>query len=204
MGVFGAGRVLTNGNIVSVVRANVATSVVREVGVSLSKLALKKAGARLAGKVLIKSKAWQKAFLHIAEHFTVDALAHKATHGVFAKALRSPKALERLIVSAVKSPSRKFISRATIEGVARGKPVVIIEREFGEVIGDVFVNEGGKIVQQTVDKVVTETVQEVVNGKIVTKTITKTVKVPVQCKILRIVVDFTGRPITAIPVAEFL
>jgi hypothetical protein len=142
-----------------------------ELGKDLLKLALRRAGSRLAGKILIESKAWQKAFLHIAEHFTLDLLKEKASHTIFTAALRNRTAVERLIITTVKGPSHRAITRATIDGVAAGRPVIILERVFQEVIGEEFKRQGGELVLQN------------------------------QCKILRVIIDITGRPVTAYPVS---
>lgn len=154
--------------------ANIATKAAREVGKDILKLALKRAGTRIAGKILIKSKAWGKAFLHIAEHFSVEPLLKKGTHTLFKAPLRNRAAVEALIVKAVKNPSRKIVSRATVHGVRAGRPVIIIEREFTEVIGETFKQAVGEEAKKIAD-----------------------------CKILRVIVDITGRPITAYPVEAF-
>lgn len=158
-----------------VVFANIPSTIIKETGEALAKLALKKAGKRLASKLFLKSRAWQKAFVHVAEHFNLKALAQKAVHTVFVDALRSRGALEGFLKETALKPTRKIISRMTIDGVPAGKPVVVLEREFSQVIGETFAKtQGGQIERKAA------------------------------CKILRIIVDFTGRPITAYPVSEFL
>ncbi len=145
--------------------------IARQAGKRFVALALKKAGSRLAGKLFLNSKAWVKAFEHVAEHFSVKALASKASHSVFTTAFRSKPAVEKLIRQALKGPTKKYISRLTIGGDAIGRPCVVIEKEFAEVIGETFKKVGAEIVKQE-------------GG---------------DCKWLRIVVDITGRPITAFP-----
>jgi hypothetical protein len=136
----------------------------KEIGEKLVKLASKKAASRILGKLATNSKAWRKAFEHIAMHF--GPIEGKASHAIFEKAFRSKAGVEKLIRTALTSLGRSpVVSKLTIDGVAAGKPCVILEKEFSEVIG--------KIGDEP-------------------------------CKILRIVVDFTGKPITAFPVKQFL
>ncbi|MEK6701726.1 MAG: hypothetical protein AABZ53_05655 [Planctomycetota bacterium] len=133
--------------------------VTEEVGAKFAALALKKAGTRISGKVLTGSPHWKAAFVHVAEHFGPQA--GKASHAIFEAALRSQRALETLIQSAALKPSLKYLGRETIGGMAVGRPVIVLEREFGRVIG--------KIGQDN-------------------------------CTVLRLVLDITGKPITAYPI----
>jgi hypothetical protein len=143
----------------------------QDVGEAALKQMLRKAGTKLVGKIFLKSQAWKVAFVHVAEHFTLKALATKETHTVFVKALRSEKALEKLIVKAIRGPSRKYISRATVHNVTAGKPVIILEREFKEVIGETFARSATGPVRRG------------------------------ECRFLRVIVEVaTGRPVTAYPI----
>jgi hypothetical protein len=135
----------------------------KEVGKGLVKLAAKKAASRILGKLAVNSKAWGKAFVHIAEHF--GPVEGKASHAIFTESLRSKTAIEKLLRQALTKLGRApVVGKLTISGVPAGKPCVILEKEFAEVIGKIE------------DK---------------------------PCKILRIVVDYTGKPITAYPVEKF-
>ncbi|HYE73917.1 MAG TPA: hypothetical protein VEF04_11330 [Blastocatellia bacterium] len=154
-----------------------AKKAVKEVGKKLASLGFKNAGKRLAGKLFIGSGAWNKAFKHVALHFSEAAFAKKASHSVFHSAFRSKAALETLLKDAVTKPSRKILTRATIDGVPAGRPVVVLEREFGQEIGEML----GRQMENGAEKIV---------------------RTP--CKILRVVVDITGRPVTAFPVPTFL
>jgi hypothetical protein len=151
----------------------IAKAVVKEIGKRAAALALKKAGSRLAGKLFLNSREWIKAFEHIAEHFSLRALATKATHSVFLASLRNKSAVEGLINQALRGPTRKYLWRLKIanEVIPLGRPCVMIEREFAQVIGETFENVGGQFVK----------------------------KEGADCKWLRIIVDYTGRPITAYP-----
>jgi len=142
-------------------------------GKRLVALALRKAGSRIAGKLLTGSKEWTKAFEHIAEHFSEEALQHKISHSVFRATLRSRSLLEPLLKDAVLKPSRKVVSQLRLHGVSLGRVCVIIEREFADVIGEDITHTAEGVVRRP-------------------------------AKILRVVVDITGRPITAFPVLEFL
>lgn len=144
----------------------------QEAGKGFLKLALRRSASRLTGKMLTGSKAWAVAFKHIAEHFSLGPLATKATHTVFVQVFRNKKACEALIAQAVKGPSRRYISRATVHGVTAGRPVIILEREFQHLVGETF------------SKAAPEAK-------------------PVACRILRVIVDFTGKPITAYPIEVF-
>lgn len=138
--------------------------VVKEIGRKAARLAVKKAGSRFFGHITRNSRAWQKAFAHIAEHFA--AVPGKASHAIFEKKFHSVDAIENLLKRALSGPSRSpLLTKLTIDGAPAGKPAVVIEREFGEVIGRIGEKE---------------------------------------CRILRLVVDFTGRPVTAFPVDKFL
>ena len=132
--------------------------------------ALKKARSRMFGKLALGSSGWTKAFPHIAEHFTEAALKSKPVHAIFAKKFASENGLKGLLQQAISKPSRTFLSRETVDGVASGRIVVLVEREFGEAIGEEVVRQTGK-------------------------------REP--CKILRIVIDLAGNPITAYPVKKF-
>jgi hypothetical protein len=143
-----------------------------EVSARLIRLAVRKAGTRMAGKLLIGSGPWIKAFEHIAEHFERKWVFQKGTHGVFASALRSRGALEPLIKIAVTKPSRTVAGRVAVNGVFSGRICVILEREFAEVIGVELKHSGGALSE-------------------------------VEAKILRVIVDINGKPITAFPVASF-
>jgi hypothetical protein len=143
-----------------------------EVSENVVRLAIRRAGARLAGKILVGSNAWRKAFEHIAEHFEARFVYQKGVHGVFVSALRSREALEPLVKLAVTKPSRKAVGRASVNGVFSGRVCTIIEREFTEAIGEELRLEKGVLTS-------------------------------VEAKILRIIVDVRGKPITAFPVASF-
>jgi len=159
------------GQLIYAQSAAVAKSVIREIGKRLAALALKKAGSRLAGKMFLNSKAWVKAFEHIVEHFSLKAAAGKASHSLFTATLRNKQAVEGLIRQALKSPTKKFLSRLTIAGHPNGVPCVVIEKEFAQVIGETFEKVGEQFVKKE-------------GG---------------DCKFLRVVIDYTGRPITAFP-----
>ena len=138
--------------------------VVKEIGKRLTKLAAKKAGSRLVGHMTRGSRAWQKAFRHIREHFRV--MGNKASHAIFKKKYHSEGAIKQLIQQAVSRPScAPVTTKLTIGGESIGRPAVILERKFKEAIGTI----GDEA-----------------------------------CHVLRVVVDYTGRPITAYPVKEFL
>jgi hypothetical protein len=136
----------------------------REIGRGLARLAVKKAGSRFLGHIAKNSREWRKAFEHIAEHF--GPVPGKEVHAIFVAKFCSKEAVEALITKALSKPNRSpILSKLTIDGLPVGKPCVVIEREFTEVIG----HQGAK-----------------------------------ELKILRIVVDFTGRPVTAFPVEKFV
>ena len=143
-----------------------------EVSEGVVRLAIRRAGARLAGKILVGSNAWRKAFEHIAEHFEKRFVYQKGLHGVFVSALRSREALEPLVKLAVTKPTRKAVGRASVNGVFSGRICTILEREFANAIGVEWRLEGGVLTS-------------------------------VEAKILRIIVDVRGKPITAFPVAKF-
>lgn len=137
---------------------------VKEIGERLARLAVKKAGTRVLGHIARNSKEWRKAFEHIAEHF--GPVPGKAVHAIFEPKYCSKEAIEELVKKALGKPGRSpVLSKLTIDGVPMGKPAVVIEREFVEVIG----REGDT-----------------------------------ELRILRIVVDFTGRPVTAFPTKAFV
>jgi len=128
-----------------VVYASIWTSAARkaaaEVGKDIMKGAFRKAGSRFLGKLLIRSKAWDKAFVHIAEHFSLKLVSQKATHGVFVASLRNRAALEKMIIKTVKGPSRKLISRATVDGVKAGRPgegIAAAVKEIGALLARHF------------------------------------------------------------------
>jgi len=151
--------------------ATVGRKIVKQIGKKLTKLSLKKAGSRIVGKINVKSRFWNRAFEHIALHF--KPVAGKVSHAVFEPAFRSRTAVEKLIKSVVSKASRApVLTKATIDGVPLGKPVVILEKEFSEVIGKITVEQSGKLVEKPL-------------------------------KILRVIVDYTGKPITAYPVEKF-
>ena len=111
------------------------------------------------------SRDWNKALEHVALHFRPISIELKKKHGVFEPKFRTREAVEALISKALTKLGRKpVVTRLTIDNVPAGKPAVILEKEFTEIIG----HEGDH-----------------------------------ECKILRIIVDFTGRPITACPVGKF-
>ena len=152
----------------------VGKQVVKQIGKRLTALALRKAASRIVGKMATNSRFWVKAFEHIALHFSEDALASKAVHAVFLKKFCSKAAVEDLIRQGASKAGRRTLSKATFGGVPIGTPVVVLEREFSQVIGHELTKAAGGAVTR------------------------------VECKILRIIVDFTGRPITAFPVSKFL
>ena len=142
----------------------IAKKALKEIGKKAAKIAVRKAGSRFFGHITRKSRFWSKAFEHIAEHF--EPAANKASHAIFEPKFRNVEAIETLLKKALSGPTRHpVLTKLTIDGVPAGKPAVVIERQFTEVIG-----RAGKA----------------------------------ECRILRIVVDFTGRPITAFPVDKFL
>ena len=124
----------------------------------------KKAGSRILGHIARNSRVWEKALEHIALHF--KPMAGKAAHVIFEPKFRNMKAIEELVTKAMtKLGWKPVVTQLTdAAGVAVGKPAVILEKEFAEVIGR---------------------------------------KGATECKILRVIVDFTGRPITAYPVDKF-
>jgi hypothetical protein len=113
--------------------------------------------------------------LHIAEHFSLRVLSEKAAHTVFALPLRSRQALEPFIAKTVRGAGKRTITRATIDGVAAGRPVIVLEREFPQVLGETF----RKNAQGNAERVA-------------------------ECRILRVIYDWTGRPVTVYPVETFL
>jgi hypothetical protein len=139
----------------------------------LIRLIIRKGGSKIAGKILLGSGPWIKAFEHIAEHFERKWVFQKGTHGVFLSALRSRGALEPLIKIAVTKPSRKIVGRTAVNGVFAGRVCVILEREFAEAIGQELKLEAGGAVSE------------------------------LEAKILRVIVDINGKPVTAFPVASF-
>ena len=151
----------------------VARKTAEEVSVRLVRQAIRKAGSRMAGKILVGSAAWLKAFEHIAEHFAENLVVEKGTHGVFKAALRSRGALEPLVSQAVRRPSSTLVGRAAVHGVFAGRICVILEREFAEEIGEELRVEAGGVIKRT------------------------------GAKILRVIVDVRGKPITAFPVTKF-
>ncbi len=146
----------------------------KEVGARALRVGLRRAGAKTIAKLMIESSAWKRAFVHIAEHFAIDAIKEKGQHTVFTLALRSTEAIKPLIVATAKGPSHKYISRALVHSVRAGKPVIVLERVFQEVIGETF-----------------KEIEE--NG---VKKIVKTA----DCKVMRIILDLKGTPLSAYPV----
>jgi hypothetical protein len=151
--------------------------VTRQIGKKLTKLALQKARSRILGNLLRDSKTWKKAFKHIALHFDEKLVHKKAAHTVFKRAHRSKGAVEELLAKVARKPDRAVqLSKATnLDGVANGIPVVILEKRIESV--------GTKLVLKT------DAVGEIIEHETV--------------HILRVVVDYTGRVITAYPVKEF-
>lgn len=142
----------------------IARQVEKQIGKKLARLMAKKAGSRILGHIARKSRVWSSALEHIALHFR--PIAGKAAHAIFEPKYRNIQAVEDLVTRAISKLGRKpVVAKLTdAAGVAVGKPAVILEKEFAEVIGR---------------------------------------KGTVECKILRIIIDFTGRPITAYPVDKF-
>jgi len=116
-----------------------------EVSTRLVRLAVRKAGSRLAGKILTGSAAWVKAFEHISEHFVERYVYEKAKHGVFKSALRNQSALEELIRRAVRGPSSVKVGKLAVHGEFTGRTCVILEREFSEEIGEELSHVAGTI-----------------------------------------------------------
>jgi hypothetical protein len=144
-----------------------------EVSVRVVRLAIRKAGSRLAGKILTGSAAWIKAFEHISEHFVERYVYEKAKHGVFKSALRNQSALEELIRRAVRGPSSVKVGKLAVHGEFTGRTCVILEREFSDVIGE----ELRRLEDGTIERA--------------------------PAKILRIILDVDAKPVTAMPVASF-
>jgi hypothetical protein len=144
-----------------------------EVAVRTVRLAIRKAGSRLAGKILTGSAAWLKAFEHISEHFVERYVYEKAKHGVFKSALRNQSALEELIRRAVRGPSSVKVGKLAVHGEFTGRTCVILEREFSEEIGE----ELRRLADGTIERT--------------------------PAKILRIILDVDAKPITAMPVASY-
>ncbi len=151
--------------------AAVPKQAIKELGKGGARLLLKKGASRFFSKVAMQSKAWGKAFEHIAEHLSLKAAAAKATHTVFAEAFRNRAAVEKLIMQAAKKYSKKYVRQMPVHGESIGRWCVVIEKEFPEVIGETFELIGGQVVKRA-------------NG---------------DCRWLRLVIDYTGRPITAYP-----
>jgi hypothetical protein len=145
--------------------ATIIRKVTNEIGKDLAKLMAKKAPSRVLGHLARDSRVWKKAFEHIAEHF--EPIAGKPAHAVFEPKYRSMTAMQELITKAMTKLGRApVVTKLTdAAGVPVGKPAVILEKEFAEVIGR---------------------------------------KGATECRILRVVVDFTGRLITAYPVEKFV
>jgi len=78
-------------------------------------------GKKAFGKLFLESKAWEKAFVHIAEHFSFTELARKAVHTFFVDALRSTTASKPFIKETLLKPTRKIISRRTTCGYIRAR-----------------------------------------------------------------------------------
>jgi hypothetical protein len=158
--------------------ANIASKAAGEIGKDLVKLMLRKSSSRVIGQILKDTKAWKKAFSHIAEHFTLQVLKDKGFHTVFKSAFKSEKAVMKLIVQTCRAPTKRIVTKATVQisgqAVAEGIPVTIIERTFAEAIGESF--------------------EQVVEGE------TKRTVSRGDCHILRVIVDYTGRVISAFPV----
>jgi hypothetical protein len=172
---------LTTDQLKAKIATEVEKRVVKQIGKRLSALALRKAASRIIGKMAVGSRYWVKAFEHIALHFSEQSLAKKAVHSVFSPKFRTRQAVEELIRQGASKTGRRTLTKATIEtageSVPLGKPVIILEREFSQVIGE----ELRRSVQNN-----TEVIMRV------------------ECKILRIIVDYTGKPISAYPVSKFL
>jgi hypothetical protein len=143
----------------------------RELGPKIMSIVLRRRTARLVGK------QWDKAFAHIAEHFSQRTAfaAARRTAGIFTRELCAKDAIEKLVTQAVKKPSAKTISRAFVHGVSAGEPVVIVEREFGHVIGQAFKRE-----------VIDGVEQIVLEG---------------DCRVLRVVYNCAGEILSAFPVS---
>jgi len=153
-------------------KAKIPASVAKEIGRQIAVKALTAAAKKAATKLARGSRAWTKAFTHIAQHFNPSLFGNRVTHGVFVSALRRKDLLEPLIEETLKK-GRRQITKAVVHDVAEGRPVVIIEREFEQIIGVTRFRRGEGVVAEN-------------------------------CRILRVIVDVTGTPVTAYPVTEFL
>jgi hypothetical protein len=163
------------------VRANIWTKAARramsEFGEAVLRQALKNTSRRVLGKLFTGSREWIKAFEHISEHFVLKFIAKKETHTVFVTGLRSRQALEPLIRQTAKGYSHRWVGQSIVHSVKAGRPVIALEREFSQIIGETYKHEmrnGVKVAVKTAD-----------------------------CKILRVILDITGKPITAYPVSGF-
>src|SRR5262249_6982759 len=143
----------------------------RQLGKRLTLHAFKKAGEWITNKMFLGSREWLKAYEHIAEHFSERALQEKAKHSVFAKPYRNRAGLEKLLNKGAKPGAKRWVTCEKVHGNPVGRPVVILEREFAEPIGESLKKVGENIERRP-------------------------------ARILRIIVDTTGDPVTSYPVFE--
>lgn len=153
----------------------------RELGPRIMRIVFSKRTVRFVGK------QWEKAFAHITEHFSAQRAlaAGRSTAGIFVSKFRGKEAIERLITDAVKSPSAKTVSRSFVHGVSAGEPVVIVEREFGHVIGEAFKLVQGQVVKDVEKQVINGVERVIWNG---------------DCNVLRVIYNSAGEIVTAFPV----
>jgi hypothetical protein len=117
-------------------------------------VARRNASTRVCGLLVARgrSKEWDEAYVHIAEHFERDP--QKPKHTVFNKKYRDQEALRGLLLRAASGPSAIRLTKLTIDGEPVGRPAVEILRLFGEEIGDsaelvclrIFVDFQGKLI----------------------------------------------------------
>jgi hypothetical protein len=165
---------LTSMHVFADVKGAAGKVVVKAVTRKFFQRALRNVARRVGGHLIRESRAWQKAFAHIAEqHFSEQA--EKLVNGVFLSKFRNQESIEQLLREAVRGAQRRTVLPAGHPDNTSGRAVIRLEIQFFEKI------VGEKFVQLTKDDA----------GRMV------------PCKFLRIFLDVTGRPITMFPVTGF-
>jgi hypothetical protein len=177
----GAGLVLIANLAGKGARKAAAKLAARELGPRIMKVVFGKRTVRFVGK------QWERAFAHITEHFSARGAlaAGRSTAGIFLPQFRAKEVIQRLITDAVKSPSAKTVSRSFVHGVTAGEPVIIVEREFGHVIGEAFKMVQGQVVKDVEKEMVNGVERILWNG---------------DCRVLRVIYNSAGEILTAFPV----
>jgi len=147
-GVLGTGLAagLTGIHVFADVKGAAERAVVKEVSRRFFQRALRNVGRKVAGHLVRESRAWQKAFLHIAEeHFSEQA--EKLVNGVFLSKFRNQESIEQLLREAVRGAQRRIVLPAGHPDNTSGKAVIRLEIQFFEkIVGERFKDDVGRMV----------------------------------------------------------